>query len=141
MKGPQRLTVEDARGMVARRMEEAFVDGSGITHIGIMGDFDHAENGQSRRATPAECLESIEWWEIGDLKWWIGTLDAAAGGLAALTALLKSADSQNNAGLLDELAPHLDAIGATLKNARSIYKADLRTWKTAVAEAAKVATA
>ena len=130
------LAAEEARGIVEKTKSETLVFLPSGKTSRVAGAEQMAKlvgEGIARRATPKEIRAYLEENECGDYLWWISTIEAAQGGLAALRSLVEYADGQDSLNLGDELAPHFDAIGAALKAARDAYKANLKTMRKAIA--------
>lgn len=90
-------------------------------------------SGECRRATPREIRAYIAESFGGDVKWWLSTVEAMAGGLAALRGLAEYAGGQDRENIENELAPHLDAIAAVLEKYRKSYAESIRVIEAATA--------
>ena len=133
----KRLTLEDAREMVARVREQSICSITG----GPVFQFDQKErdarlsSGRYRRATPAEILGDINFL-AGDFRDPLKTVKALRGGLLALQELADLARSQTRDEIQEALAPHFRAIAGILNEARAAYMANVAAIEKATKEAA-----
>ena len=91
------------------------------------------DSGKYRRPELGEIRAELreEWGR--DFEWWLSTIEAMQGSLAALRALAEIAESQSHTGVETFLEPHFDAIGAFLDKAHKTYSKSIRAIEKATA--------